>query len=84
MSGVVQAAIGDWRAPVEGLEQNLEAALVGHGELADDDGCARGTLQPSLDEVRQQPAAGKFGIEVSNLEPRTMNCTFRVGPGVQA
>ncbi len=44
------------RAPVEGLQQDLEAGLVGHGQLADDDGAARWALQPSLDEVWQQPA----------------------------
>ena len=42
--------------PVEGLQQDLEGALVGEGQLAEHDGAARGALMPRLDEVRQQPA----------------------------
>ncbi len=42
--------------PVEGLQQDLEGALVGEGQLAQHDGAARGALMPRLDEVRQQPA----------------------------
>ena len=42
--------------PVEGLQQDLEGALVGEGQLAQHDGAAGRALLPCLDEVRQQPA----------------------------
>lgn len=42
--------------PVEGLQQNLEGALVREWQLAQHNGAARRALLSRLDEVRQQPA----------------------------
>ena len=71
------------RAPVQGFKQDLEAALVGHGELADDDGRARGALQPGLDEVRQQPAAGNFEFQTFKLWKSAILNRQRNAPAVQ-
>ena len=43
-------------SPVQGLQQDLQGALIGQRELPEHDGAARGALQARLDEVRQQPA----------------------------
>ena len=49
--------------PVESLQQDLEGALVGDGQLAQHDGAARGALLTRLDEVGQQPATRSIALQ---------------------